>query len=382
MFKNKLVIFVGFVLVLALSLYLYTNGKKNKEQKYKLEKIERGDVTATVTATGTLAAVTTVKVGSQVSGIISKLYVDFNSEVKKGQLIAELDPTTLLAQVEQRRADLEKARIEANNSKISYERAKRLVDIKLLSESEYDTARAAFESTRAAVKQSDAALQQAITNLSYTKILSPIDGTVIDRQIDIGQTVAASFQAPTLFTIAQDLTLMQVATNIDEADIGKIRAGEKALFDVDAFPDRRFEGKISQIRLSPQIVQNVVTYSVLINVVNANLDLKPGMTANVTIPIDTKTNVLKVPNAALRFKPDPAETGTRPTESHGSVVYILDVNGKLNAVPVRASITDGNFTAIESTELKEGTEIVAGLLTARAMESTGGVGQQQGRRRF
>jgi len=362
---------------------LYSNEKKNKEQKYKLEKVERGDVTATVTATGTLAAVTTVKVGSQVSGIISKLYVDFNSEVKKGQLIAELDPTTLQAQVEQRRADLEKARIEANNTKIAYERAKRLVDIKLLSESEYDTARAAFESTRAAVKQSDAALQQAITNLSYTKILSPIDGTVIDRQIDIGQTVAASFQAPTLFTIAQDLTLMQVATNIDEADIGKIRAGEKANFNVDAFPDRRFEGTISQVRLSPQIVQNVVTYPVLINVVNSNLDLKPGMTANVSIPIETRTHVLKIPNAALRFKPDPAETEKPPTENRGSVVYVLEIDRKLKAVPVRASITDGNFTAIESTELKEGNEVVTGLLTARAMDSTGGVGQQQqGRRRF
>jgi len=383
MFRSKLVIFTVIVVVLGLSIYLYSNGKKNKEPKYRLEKVERGDVTSTVTATGTLGAVTTVKVGSQVSGIISRLYVDFNSEVRKGQLIAELDPTTFQAQVEQRRADLERARIEANNSRTAYERAKRLVEIKLLAESEYDTAKAAFESTNAAVKQAEAALQQAMTSLSYTKILSPIDGTVVDRQYDIGQTVAASFQAPTLFTIAQDLALMQVSTNIDEADIGKIRAGEKAAFTVDAFPERPFEGKISQIRLSPQIVQNVVTYPVLIDVANPNLDLKPGMTANVSVPIDTRTNVLKIPNAALRFKPDPADTGTaQRSESRGAVVYILRADGKLEPVPVRTSLTDGNFTAFESIELKEGTEVVTGLITARAMDSTGGVGQQGTRRRW
>jgi HlyD family secretion protein len=384
MSKGKWIVAVGALLVVGCSFWLYNNGKRNKEPKYRVEKVERGDVTATVTATGTLAAVTTVKVGSQVSGIISKLYADFNKHVKKGELLAELDPTTFIAQADQRRADLDRAMAEARNARLSFERSKKLFEQQLLSQGEYDAARANYQGAGAAVKQSQAALKQAETNLSYTKILSPIDGIVVDRQYDIGQTVAASFQAPTLFTIAQDLTLMQVATNIDEADIGKIHPGEKATFNVDAFPDRNFEGKISQVRLSPQTVNNVVTYPVLIDVPNPQLDLKPGMTANVNVPTQTTTGVLKVPNAALRFKPDPNDLAERSQHSqqsqqrerHTQVVYTLDPEGKLKPIPVRASTTDGNFTAIDSDQLKEGTPIVVGLLTARAMDQTGGFQQR------
>jgi HlyD family secretion protein len=386
--SKKLILTTVVLLLIGLMFWLSSAGKRNKEPKYRTDKVESGDVTATVTATGTVSALETVQVGSQVSGIISKIYVDFNSKVTKGQIIAELDPTSFQAQVDQRRADLEKARVESRNSQIAYNRAKNLVENKLLAPSEFDTASANLQSNQASVKQAEAALRQAINNLSYTKIASPIDGVVVDRQYDIGQTVAASFQAPTLFTIAQDLTKMQVSTNIDEADIGKIEVGSTAIFNVDAFPDRKFDGTVSQVRLSTQVVQNVVTYPVLIDVVNPNLELKPGMTANVTIPVDTRNDVLKVPNAALRFRPDPADLAEQPRgQQKGgrrkeSVVYIMNETGKLKTVSVRTSITDGNFTAVESKDLKPGQVIVVGLATARVMESTGGMNQQQsGRRR-
>ena len=387
--SKKLIIVTIILLVTGLTFWLSLSGKHNKEPKYRTEKIEQGDITTTVTATGTLSALTTVQVGSQVSGIISKIYADYNSRVKKGQLLAELDPTNFQAQVDQRKADVERARVETRNTRIYYERSKNLVEQKLLSESEFDVALANLQSNEASEKQAEASLRQAITSLSYTKIVSPIDGIVVARQYDIGQTVAASFQAPTLFTIAQDLTRMQVSTNIDEADIGKVALGKKATFTVDAFPERPFQGTISQIRLATQVVQNVVTYPVLIDVDNPVLDLKPGMTANVTSPVETKTNTMKVPNAALRFQPDPSDLASPPEQESKSfgkrketVLYIVNDLGKLLLVQVRTSITDGNFTGIESTTLKPGQLIVVGLVTSRAMESTGGMmQQQQGRRR-
>ncbi len=385
--SKKLILLATILLAVGLTFWLVSSGKKNKEPKYKIEKVQLGNITATVTATGTLSAFETVQVGSQVSGIISKIYVDFNSQVKKGQLVAELDPASFQAQADQRRADLERARVEARNAGVAYTRAKNLMENQLLSPSEYDIALASLQSSQAGVKQAEAALRLAVNNLTYTKIVSPIDGVVVDRQYDIGQTVAASFQAPTLFTIAQDLKKMQVATNIDEADIGKINVGSTATFSVDAFPDRKFEGTISQIRLSTQVVQNVVTYPVLIDVDNPELQLKPGMTANVSIPVESATNVLKIPNAALRFRPDPSDLAEPPRDDEGpqrkeTVVYVTNEAGKLKPVPVKTSITDGNFTAVESPQLAAGQNIVVGLVTARAMESTGGMNQQQsGRRR-
>ena len=260
--------------------------KGSSEPKYRKAKLDKGDVVATVTATGTLSAVTTVKVGSQVSGIIAKLYVDFNSTVKKGQLLAELDPTPFQQAVEQRRADLEKSKVELRNTELSLTRSKNLTKQQLLAQSELDAAQTNRDAAAAAVSQSEAALKQSLTNLSYAKILSPIDGVVVDRQYDVGQTVAASFQAPVIFTIAQDLTKMQVLTNIDEADVGRVKVDQVASFSVDAFPEQSFKGSVSQIRLSPQTVQNVVTYPVMLDVPNQDLKLKPGMTANVQIPVD------------------------------------------------------------------------------------------------
>jgi HlyD family secretion protein len=373
--------------------------------KLRKEKVERGDVVQTVTASGTLSATTTVNVGSQVSGIIAALHADFNSEVTTGQLVAELDPTPFQATVEQRRADLERARAELRQREAEFTRSKRLMEEQILSQGEYDTAAANRDGSRAGVKQAQASLDQALLNLSNTKITSPIDGVVVGRQVDVGQTVAASFQAPTLFTIARDLTKMQLLTNIDEADIGGIEDGQPASFTVDAFPDEPFRGKVSQVRLSPTTVQNVVTYPVVIEVDNPEGKLKPGMTANVTIPVEERRDVLRVPNAALRFKPDPGIVladakpapaggdgerpaagsgprvrgegggGARPNGGgarRGSAVYVEVPGGKVRAVAVKTSITDGTYTAIESDALKEGDEIVVGLATARATDGPAG----------
>jgi HlyD family secretion protein len=416
--------------------------EKKSGPKFRKEKVTRGDVVATVTATGTLSAVTTVKVGSQVSGIIARLHADFNDEVKRGQLLAELDPAPFQTAVDQRRADLERAKVELRNAELVLARAKKLLEAQLQAQSEYDTAKANRDGAAAAVEQSAAALRQAETNLAYTRIASPIDGVVVNREYDIGQTVAASFQAPTLFTIAQDLTKMQVLTNIDEADIGRVKEGQEANFSVDAFPDRPFRGRVSQIRLSPQTVQNVVTYPVLLDVANPELRLRPGMTANVSVPVDRRDDVLRVPNAALRFRPDPADledggrkdakkSGATPGETksaeargapageaagrgpgaRGAVgeragrgdgagrpgagfsgrpgsgrpgpsreadVYVELPTGKLRAIHVKTALTDGNVTAIEGDALKEGDEVILGLATARAMANSGGGGGSRG----
>ncbi len=430
---RKALLLLGLLAVaLAAGGFLYLRRGDNAEAKYRWVKIDRGTVTATVTATGTLSAVTTVSVGSQVSGIISRLHADFNSVVKKGQLLAELDPTPFQQAVDQQRANLEKAKVELRNAEISLTRAKNLFKQDLEAQSDLDAAQTTRDSDEAAVGQAAAALKQAETNLSYTKITSPVDGVVVTRAYDLGQTVAASFQAPTLFTIAQDLTKMQVLTNIDEADVGQIRLGQVATFTVDAFPDATFKASVSQIRLSAQIVQNVVTYPVMLDVPNPDRKLFPGMTANVVIPVDTRQGVLRVPNAALRFRPDAADLwagasakrekapvqkaeggapapasagvtppktagrgpggpggaagtragGSRPASSRAGTVYmeVPGTKGKLKAVAVKTLITDGNYTAVDSAELKEGDEIVVGLATARAGAPGGGPGA--GRRPF
>jgi len=427
---------IGAVVVAAVILggVLFLTEEKKAGPKFRKEAVTRGDVVATVTATGTLSAVTTVKVGSQVSGIIARLHADFNSEVRKGQLLAELDPTPFQATVDQRRADLERAKVELRNAELTLGRAKKLLEAQLQAQSDYDTAKANRDAAAASVEQSSAALKQAETNLAYTKILSPIDGVVVDRQYDIGQTVAASFQAPVLFTIAQDLTKMQVLTNIDEADIGRVKEGQDATFTVDAFAERPFRGRVSQIRLSPQTVQNVVTYPVLLDVANPELKLRPGMTANVSIPVDRREGVLRVANAALRFKPDPAdleggakkgskkggeangggaprgaEAGApagrpegageragrggngagrpgggrpgvgRPSGAREADVYVELPTGKLKAIHVKTGLTDGNVTAVEGDGLKEGDQVVLGLATARAMTNGGGGPRGMGR---
>src|SRR5205085_7137304 len=284
-------------------------GRGKNDQQYQTAKVDRGNVVETVTATGTLSAVTTVQVGSQVSGVIARLYADFNSHVKRGQLLAELDPTPFQAQVEQRQADLTKAKVEVANAKITYDRQARLAKSGLAPQSDVDNAKAQYDGAAAQVQQASAALSQANTNFRYTRIVSPIDGVVVDRAYDVGQTVAASFQAPTLFQIAQDLTKMQVQADVDQSDIGRVQVGQLARFSVDAYPDEEFRGRISQIRLNATINQNVVSYPVIIEVPNPGERLRPKMTANVTIDVATVRDVLRIPNAALRFKPPEGTPG-------------------------------------------------------------------------
>jgi HlyD family secretion protein len=353
--------------------------------------VSRGDVVQSVKATGTLAAVTTVQVGSQVSGTIASLHADFNSQVKKGQVVARLEPSLFQAQVDQARAtltkleaDAERARVALQDAQVQQRRAETLGSQQLLPASELDSARvataqaeAAVKSAQAQVTQARASLNQAVVNLSHTTITAPIDGIVISRNVDVGQTVAASMQAPVLFTIAQDLRQMEVDASVDEADIGKIAPAQSVSFQVDAYPGRTFTGTVRQVRLAPVVDQNVVSYVTVIDVPNPELQLKPGMTANVAITIARAENVLKVPNAALRFRPDAATLqahgqaaepapGKAPGRTRGTrQVWVLSGEA-LKPVTVQTSVNDGTTTAITGGDLQEGARIVTGVAQTAA----------------
>ena len=341
---------------------------KGTVSKFRTEKIARGDIEATVTATGNVNAVTTVLVGTQVSGTIKNIYVDFNSPVKKGQVIAQIDPATFEAQVEQAKANLLSARASLEKAEAAFLDAKRTMDRNrelfsrnLSAKSELDTSETNYESAKAQVSvakaqiaQAEASLRLSETNLRYAKIVSPVDGTVVSRNIDVGQTVAASFQTPTLFNIAQDLTKMQIDTNVAEADIGKIEVGQPVEFTVDAYPEITFKGSISEIRNAPIVVQNVVTYNAVVKVDNPELKLKPGMTANVSVIVSSKKDVLRIPNAALRFRF--SETRKEAVEK-GSGVWIVE-EGKPKRVKVSTGISDGSYTELVQGDIRDGQEII------------------------
>jgi len=371
----KKYIIIGSIVVIVLGVvlfFVFTNS--NGKQKFVTEKITRGDIKSTVSSTGTVNAVTTVQVGTQVSGTIQKLFVDYNSPVKKGQLLAQIDPAIFESQVGQAqanllsaKANLEKSQVMLRDTKTTLERNKILFAKNFISKSDLDTSETNYLSATAQIKVSEAQIQQAqaaldssAINLKYTKILSPVNGTVISRNIDIGQTVAASFQTPTLFTIAQDLTKMQIDTSVDEADIGKVKAGQKAAFTVDAYPESPFAGKVSVVRNAPITVSNVVTYNAVIVVDNTALKLKPGMTANVSIETESKQSVLVVPNAALRFKPV-SSTATPDQKKakgpKGPSVWILE-NNKPKNIKITTGISDGNYTEVTAGELTEGQMII------------------------
>ena len=294
--RRFLIIAIVVVAGVLVALFFLRRGKGKGGEQYRTEAVSQGNISATVNATGTLSAVTTVQVGSQVSGIISKLYADFNSQVKKGQLLAELDPTPFQQTVEQRQADVTKSQVDVANTLLTYNRQKRLAAVGLIAQSDLDAAKAAYDASRAGLAQSQAALKQAQTNLNYARIYSPIDGQVVARQYDIGQTVAASFSAPTLFTIAKDLTKMQVQADVDQSDIGQMSVGEPVQFTVDAYPDQPFRGQISQVRLNATVTQNVITYPVIVEVPNPDLKLRPSMTANVVIRVATVRDVPPIAN--------------------------------------------------------------------------------------
>ncbi|HUJ19371.1 MAG TPA: efflux RND transporter periplasmic adaptor subunit [Nitrospirota bacterium] len=364
---------IAALAVICVALFIGLGGKGNKAE-YRTESVTKGDIQQTITATGTVNAVTTVLVGTQVSGTIKTLFVDFNSRVKKGQIIAQIDPSTFESQVQQAQANLlaAQANLDKSNSALvdatrTYERNKELFAKNLIPRSDLDTAETNYESAKAQVgsakaqiEQTKASLDYAKQNLAYTKILSPVDGIVISRNVDVGQTVAASFQTPTLFTIAEDLTKMQIDTNVAESDIGVVKVGQEVEFTVDAYPDTTFKGNVWQIRKAPITVQNVVTYDVVIQVGNKDLRLMPGMTANVSIIITTRQDVLRITNAALRFR-----MGERPSgaggagsgEKKGPAVWVLE-NGKPRRVQITPGISDGSFTEILAGDVKEGQQLI------------------------
>ena len=300
--KIYLYIIVTIVILGTAGYFLFFNSDST-EIKYRTEKVTRGDVTIQVRATGTINPMRTVQVGSQVSGIIEKIYVDFNSEVKRGQMIAQIDSTALNASVKQAEANVERNQAQVNDAKRNFTRTTELFKKNLVSQADLDATTTAYESAIAQLKQTQAALDQSRVNLRYAIIRAPIDGVVISRDVDVGQTVASSFQTPKLFSIANDLRRMQVEASVDEADIGQITIGQEVTFTVDAYPDEQFSGSVSQVRLSPITVQNVVTYTVIIDVPNPDLKLRPGMTATVSILVNKRENVLRVPTLATRFQP-------------------------------------------------------------------------------
>ena len=361
--KHTVLIFSILVILIA--------GCKGDSPSYRTEPVTVGDIQQAVTATGTVNAVTTVLVGTQVSGTIKELYVDFNSHVKKGQLIAQIDPEMFEAQAAQARANVAKADATFQDAERTFNRNRELFGRNLVPRSDLDTAETNYFGSKAQLEQAKAALNVAETNLRYTRILSPVDGVVISRNVDIGQTVAASFQTPTLFTIAQDLTKMQIDTNIAESDIGVVKVGQDVEFTVDAYPDITFKGTVWQKRQAPITVQNVVTYDVVIQVNNQDFKLMPGMTANVSVIITTRHDVVRITNAAMRFRfsERPAGTGAGTgggsdagikagaPEKKGPAVWILE-NGKPKRISITPGISDGTYTEIVSGDLKNGDQVI------------------------
>jgi HlyD family secretion protein len=393
--KWTAVIFAAIVIVVG-GVWYFRHGQQ-EAPAYQTVAVTRGDLTQIVTATGTLSPVVSVTVGSQVSGIINKLKVDFNSMVTSNEVIAEIDPSTYQAAVEQAEADLANAKANLELQQAEAERSAELFTNKLVSSSDYDTAVATLHEAEATVQIKQAALDNANANLGYCKIRSPVDGIVISRSIDLGQTVASSFNTPTLFQIANDLTKMQIDSSVAEADIGGVVEGQSAEFTVDAFPYRTFFGAVVQVRNSPTNANNVVTYDCVISVTNSDYKLKPGMTANISFIVAERENVLNIPNAALRFHPPDsavAETnsgatqtatnnggfagasggqGRRGGHTHGErpvfhTVFVLSGTGggaKLQAVQVRTGISDGISTEVIS-GLDEGAQVVTGMISTGA----------------
>jgi HlyD family secretion protein len=435
--RNKSLVTILVVLLAGGAGLWYYLSHSNQAQ-YQTAAIERGNIQSSISATGNCNAVVTVQVGSQVSGNVKALYADFNTKVKKGQLVAEIDPEVFQARVDQAKASLDSARsavvsakagVEKANADIASARAtvanqkaaiakakaavkdadtklqaqKELFQDKIVAKQDFDTAQSTYDqagaevdaanaqldaanhqvqaaqaqydvaqtqlsSAQAQVKQAQASLEQSQLDLDHTKIIAPVDGTVIARNMDVGQTVAASFQAPTIFQIAQDLTKMQVDTNVDEADVGQVKLGQPVTFTVDAYPTAPFHGSVTQIRQAPINVQNVITYDVVVAVPNPDLKLFPGMTANVKILTNEVDAALKIPNSALRFRPPEAilktqnsgsvrAAGKRQQDSAGATIWVMD-QGKPKPVRVKLGITDGAYTAVESRNLHEGEPVI------------------------
>jgi HlyD family secretion protein len=448
MSKKKIAWLLAAVVLIAVLIGWFQSSKarSRKNVRYETVKVDKGRIVAQVTATGTLSAIVTVQVGSQVSGAISALYADFNSPVKKGELIAKIDDRLFVATVEQARANLAaaqgnlaKAKAQAVDAERQYQRDVILAQRRLIADADRDTAQATSEADKAAVdaaagavEQAKAQLNQAQVNLEYTDIRSPKDGTVISRNVDVGQTVAASLQAPILFLIAEDLRKMQVDTSVAESDIGRIKPGANATFTVDAYKAERFTGTVRQVRINPQTVQNVVTYDAVIDVPNVDLRLLPGMTANCTFVYDQRDDALRVPNAAMRFRPPndllaslepgarpggrrgaagaasqssatsetPATSATAPGTQGGSrgsrgprdgsrppkasdekTVWVLR-DGNPRPLEIKAGVSDGSLTEVVGGDLKEGDLVITDVTLGAAAGAPGAQANPLARRIF
>jgi HlyD family secretion protein len=407
---------------LAIAGYVLFNGERKPPVRYRAVSVERGTIVSLVTATGTINPITTIQVGSQVSGMIESLHADFNSKVKANQVVARIDPFPYQARRDQAAASLanakaafDKARIDQAQRRRELDRAKVLVGQQFVSQNEVDVALTASEGalaqvkvTEAAVKQAEAMLEAAQLDLKYTVIRSPVDGVVISRLVEVGQRISANFSIPTLFLIAEDVMKMQVDTNVSEADIGGVAEGKDAFFTVDAYPGEVFQGRVRQVRNAPINIQNVVTYDVVVEFDNPNFRLKPGMTANVSIVVAKKDQALKVPNSALRFTPPKGAiregviapvtgpdtgggrgfgSGAQDSAGRLGILWKQGADDELERIQVEMGISDGTFAEIGSAEIHEGDQVIIGLEVSRGDRKGGdlppgfGSGQPRGQRR-
>jgi len=380
--KKKVIIVAGLIALALIAILVFKPfAKKEAEYTFDTVKVEKGNISNTVTSTGTVKAMTTVEVGTQVSGIIEHVYVDFNDNVKRGQVLARLDETALRAQFEQSQATVDQAQAQLTYQEATYNRLKSLYDKDLIAQADYDQALFNYQNSKASLNNARSALDRAEVNLAYATIYSPIDGVVLNRAIEEGQTVAASFNTPEMFTIANDLTRMEVQASVDEADIGKVKEGQRVEFTVDSYPEETFEGSVSQVRLKPVTTNNVVTYDVIFSAPNPEKKLMPGMTASATIYIQEKQNTLVLSGKAMRFTPDteylmpsasqgadaramPASlpsAGSLPGIPEGTkTVWLKDEKGGIRPVPVTVGTENGSTVEILS-GLSEGDEVVISM---------------------
>jgi len=402
-------IIVGTIAVLgAAAAFALTRSRSGAAESFRLAEVERGDVEKVISGTGKLQATRTVEVGTQTSGQISEIFVDFNDRVKKGQLIARIDPTLLEQEVRASEANVARAESELSHARRELTRSQGLYDKQLLSEAEYNTAVSAVEVADATLRSAKVGLDRARRNLGYANIHAPIDGVVLSRAVDVGQTVAASFSAPQLFLIAEDLSQMEILASIDEADIGAINTGLPTRFTVQAFPNRSFQGKVEQVRLQPTTLENVVNYTVVVSVDNTDGSLLPGMTATVELVVEKATNVLKVPNAALRFRPteemlaslrknrgaggdssrdttprrNGMQEGGRGAREGFSILWTLADGNSPRPVRVKTGVSDGQFTEVIADDLGEGVEVITGTTSAAAATTASPFQNQSQPRRF
>lgn len=360
--KKKALVIAAVAAIATLAVWLLSGGKKEEKITFDTAAVAPANIMNSITATGTIEPVTSVTVGTQVSGIVSKLFVDYNSVVKKGQVIAELDKTNLMSQLNTAKTQLATAQSQLNYQTANYKRYKTLFEKGLVAADDFDNAKLSYTQAKEQVASAKEEVQRAQTNLGYATITSPIDGVVLSKSVEEGQTVAASFSTPELFTIAQDLTNMQVVADVDEADIGDVKEGERVSFTVDAYPDDTFEGEVKQVRQEATTTNNVVTYEVVISAPNADLKLKPGLTANVTIYTAERKGVLSVPSKALRFTPQKETVGKMKIVDAANAknkVWTIEGNS-IVAHKVNIGMTDGTNTQIVG-GIAEGTKVITGL---------------------